>query len=192
MSQIFEQQPRETARAFEAFQVYLGMGADRSLARVGAKLGKNTVTIERWSAKFGWLNRVKAHAEYLAEAEREATAVLVRAKAVDWVRRREVLLESEWEMHGKCLEAARKALDAFLAKPTVYANLADISRMLEVASKLGRLAAGMATDKTEVTGEDGGPLRVEFTQALDRVYGQTVEAEVVSPAALPEVKEAGK
>jgi hypothetical protein len=95
-------------------------------------------------------------------------------------------------MHGKCLEAARKALDAFLAKPTVYANLADISRMLEVASKLGRLAAGMATDKTEVTGEDGGPLRVEFTQALDRVYGQTVEAEVVSPAALPEVKEAGK
>ena len=71
----------------------------------------------------------------------------------------------------------------------VYANLADISRMLEVASKLGRLATGMATDKTEVTGEDGGPIRIELEAALRKVYGGVVDVEATAapqPDALPE------
>jgi hypothetical protein len=188
----FEQQPNESNKAFAAFSLYLGMGDRRSYPAVAAKLGRSEQLIGRWCSKYRWLERVKAYVEHLAAVEREAAESVARLKAVDWAKRREKLLESEWEMHGKCLDAARKALDAFLAKPNVYVNLADISRMLEVASKLGRLASGMATDKTEVTGEDGGPLRVEFMAALDRVYGATMEAEVVSPAALPEATEGGK
>jgi len=42
---------------------------------------------------------------------------------------------------------------------------------VEVASKMGRLASGMATDKTEVTGDDGGAIKVEFALALKKVYG---------------------
>jgi hypothetical protein len=76
-----------------------------------------------------------------------------------------------------------------MSREKVYANLADIARMLEVASKLGRLASGLATDKTEITGEDGGPIRLELEAALKKVYGAVVDvaAEPLQEAnALPE------
>jgi hypothetical protein len=82
-------------------------------------------------------------------------------------------------MHEKCIAAAKRALAAFLEKDKVYANLADISRVLEVASKLGRLASGMPTDRTELTGEDGGPIRVELSAALEKIYGEVVDVEAV-------------
>ncbi len=89
-------------------------------------------------------------------------------------------------MHEKCIAAARRALDAFLEKEKVYANLADIARILEVASKLGRLASGLATEKSEVTGEDGGPIRIEFEAALKKIYG--VQTTVVDVEAVEQPK----
>ena len=185
MAQLFEQQPKESAKAFEAFSVYLNLGPGRSLAAVAQKLAKSKQLLKRWSAKFDWPGRVQAQAAYLATVEREATEALARGKAAEWVKRQQSLRETEWEMHEKCIGAARKALVAFMAREKVYANLGDISRMLEVASRLGRLASGLATDKTEVTGEDGGAIRVKFEAALKKVYGRRGEVvdteEVRSP-----------
>ena len=189
MGQLFEQQPKESARAFEAFSVYLNLGPGRSLAAVGQKLGKSKGLVERWSAKFDWPGRVLAQGAYLAAVEREATEALVRGKSAEWLKRQRTLRETEWEMHEKCIGAAKKAFDAFMSREKVYANLADISRMLEIASKLGRLASGLATDKTEVTGEDGGAIRVEFEAALKKVYGR--KAAVVDVEAVPAPKQIG-
>jgi len=55
----------------------------------------------------------------------------------------------------------REALKRFYEKGK-GATLGDIARILELASRLGRLASGLATDKTEITGEGGGPVLVEF------------------------------
>ena len=46
----------------------------------------------------------------------------------------------------------------------------------------------MATDKTEITGEDGGPIRVELSAALSKIYGDVVDVDVtpVPPSQLPE------
>jgi hypothetical protein len=44
----------------------------------------------------------------------------------------------------------------------------------------------MATDKTEVTGEDGGPIRVEVSAALDKIYGKPLPGEIVETVAVPE------
>jgi len=133
---------------------------------------------------------VGAHAAHFAGVEREAAEALARGKSVAWLTRQQEVRESEWAMHEKCIEAARRGLKAFMEREKVYANLADISRILEVASKLGRLASGMATDRTELTGEDGGPLRVELSAALAKVYGESaaspaivdVDAKPVKPA----------
>lgn len=171
MANVFEQLPKESAKAFEAFSVYLNMGPERSLGAVGQKLGKSRGLLERWSAKFDWAGRVQAQAAYLAVVEREATEAVARGRSAVWVKRQQEIREREWEMHEKCIAAAKRGLAAFMEREKVYANLADISRMLEVASKLGRLATGMATDKTEVTGEDGGAIRVELEAALKKVYG---------------------
>ena len=40
---------------------------------------------------------------------------------------------------------------------------------------MGRLATGMATDRTEVTGQEGGPLQVELMPALRKVFGEIVD-----------------
>lgn len=178
MPRAFEQQENESDKAFAAFALYLGMGAQRSTYEVAAKLAKSEQLVRRWSARWRWTDRVAAHAAHLAVVEREASEALARGKAAEWLTRQQEVREREWEMHEKCIEAARRGLKAFMEREKVYANLADISRMLEVASKLGRLASGMATDKTEVTGEDGGPIRVELSAALNRVYGEVQNAEM--------------
>ena len=182
----FEQRAKESDKAFAAFSLYLSLGAERSTREVGKRLRKSEGLIERWSSRWQWVERVASHASHLAVVEREATEALARGKSAEWLTRQQTLRESEWEMHEKCIEAARKALEKFMEKDKVFATLADIARMLEVASKLGRLASGMATDKTEITGEDGGPIRVEITAALDKIYGKVVDAEVLDPRALPE------
>jgi hypothetical protein len=186
----FEQQPKESGKAFAAFAMYLSMGSERSLAQVGQQLGKSVGLIERWSKRFDWGGRVQAHGAHFAAVEREATEAVARGKANEWLKRQQELREREWMMHEKCIAAAERGLKAFMEREKVYANLSDIARMLEVASKLGRLAAGMATDKTEITGEDGGPIRIELVAALNKIYGDVVEVEMapVPPAQLVEGK----
>jgi 2-polyprenyl-3-methyl-5-hydroxy-6-metoxy-1,4-benzoquinol methylase len=144
--------------------------------------------MEHWAAKFDWTARVAAHTAYLAVVEREAQEAVVRGRSAEWGKRQQQLRETEWQMHEKCIAAAKKAFAKFMERENIYANLADIARILEVASKLGRLASGMATDKTEVTGEDGGPIMLEIEVALRKVYGQVVDVEAtpVQPARLPE------
>jgi len=193
MSLPFEQQPKESAKAFGAFSVYLGMGPERSLKAVGQRLGKSVGLLERWSKKYDWAGRVQTHAAHMAAVEREATEALARTKGAEWLKRQQQLRDKEWEMHEKCIDAARRGLKAFMEREKIYANLADISRILEVASKLGRLASGMPTDRTELTGEDGGPLRVEISAALNKVYGEVVDVgvESTSPQPSPQSGEGG-
>ena len=57
------------------------------------------------------------------------------------------------------------------------ATLGDVARLLDLASKLGRLSTGLATDKTELTGPDNGPIRVEFEEMLKKVYGEVIDVE---------------
>ena len=186
----FEQQPKESHKAFAAFSLYLSLGPQRSLAAVGQKLGKSKVVIERWSAKFGWLSRVQAHAAHMAIVEREATEALARASAVEWGKRQQDVRQEEWEIHAECIRAGKEGLKRFYEKDK-GATLGDIARILELASTLGRLASGLATNKTEITGEGGGPVRIEFEMALKKIYGAAAGGSVVDveatavPPALP-------
>ena len=186
MALEFEKQDRESGKAFAAFAVYLSMGSERSLAQVGQRLGKSKALLERWSKRYDWGGRVQAHGAHFAMIEREATEAVARGKAAEWLTRQEKIRDREWSMHEKCLAAAERALASFMEREKVYANLSDIARILEVASKLGRLAAGMATDRTEVTGEDGGQIRVELSAALSKIYGDVVDVECTSPRPSPQ------
>jgi hypothetical protein len=133
----------------------------------------------------------------LATVEREATEVIARAKSAEWLKRQEEVRDREWALHKRAVAAAEKAIDAFLSREKVYANLSDISRVLEVISKLGRLSTGLATDRTEMTVEGDVTVRVELEAALKKVYGpqagggHVVDAEVVTDA-LPEPRANGK
>ena len=137
MPMMFEQQERESNKAFAAFKIYLELGPERSLSAVAEKLGKSKTLIERWSGKFDWPARVQAYAAHLALVEREAVEAAARGKAAVWEKREQELRETEWAMHERAIAAAKRGLDAYMDREKVYANLADIARMLEIASKLG-------------------------------------------------------
>ena len=184
----FEKQPRESAKAFAAFSLYLSQGAERSTREVGKQLGKSEGLIERWAAKFDWRSRVAAHGAHLAIVEREAIEAAARGKAAEWSSREQKLRETEWRLHERAIAAAEKALDAFMDKEKVYANLADIARMLEIASKLGRLATGLGTDGEGRNGDDLPTMRVEVTVALEKIYGEPLPGEVAAPPAIIDVE----
>ena len=185
----FEQQPREGNKAFAAFSLYLSLGPARSTAAVARQLARSDQLIRRWSAKFGWTARIQAYAGHLAVVEREAIEAVARSKAAEWETREQKLRETEWEYHERAIAAAKRALDAFMAREKVYANLADIARMLEIASKLGRLATGLGTDGERRKGDDLPAVRVEVTVALEKIYGEPLPGEVVEVEAVPVIPE---
>ena len=53
----WERQPKESAQAFEAFDLYCKMGAGRSLRKVEQKLNKSHTLIARWSSNWNWQKR---------------------------------------------------------------------------------------------------------------------------------------
>ena len=185
----FEQQPKESAKAFAAFSLYLNLGPQRSLAEVARKLNKSEGLIARWSSKFDWPARVGAYAAHLAVVEREAIEATVRGRAAIWESREQALKETEWAMHERAIAAAKRGLDDYMKREKVYANLADIARMLEIASKLGRLATGLGTDGERRKGDELPAMRVEVTVALEKIYGAEVpppnEARVIDVEAKP-------
>jgi hypothetical protein len=187
MAQLFEQQPGESAKAFAGFSDYLSMGAERSLEAVRVKCGKNSRLIQRWSSRWKWAERVQAYAERLALVEREAAEALAREKGAEWLKRQQAIREEGWTVSDECVRGAREALKRFYEKGK-GATLGDIARMYAEGIRLGRLSAGLATDATEMTGQDGGPIRLELEAALKKVYGDIVDVEA---AAAPHSKGEG-
>jgi hypothetical protein len=163
--------PRESEKAFAAFREYVALGPGRSLVLLAGKMRKCTKMLERWSVKYGWQARVAEHTAALVQLEEKATAALVMAKAVDWAKRQEEHREVEWAVRCELVELAREAIGRWKKRPDWCGSLAGIARLLELASKLGRLASGMATDKTEVSAEVQAKLDVDWEIALKKVYG---------------------
>lgn len=136
----WERQDGETARAWEAFCIYRDMGPDRSLRKVVQELNKNLTTIAEWSSKYDWVKRVAAW-----DAEQDRIARQEQTKAIKAMRNRHA---------GMAKAMIVKAGRALQRIPDEEIKASDISRMIEVASKLERISRG---DVGEVIEErDGG------------------------------------
>jgi len=185
MAMAFEQQPGESDRAFAAFGVYLSLGPQRGLREVARKLDKSLTVVGQWSSKFDWPGRVAAHGAHLAIVEREAAEAVVRAKGVDWAERYAELRESEWKARAELVDLAWEVIRRWRSKPERVGSLEGLARLLDLMSTLGRRACEVATERKEVTGADGGPIRIEIEAALDKIYGKPLPGEVVDVQAEP-------
>ena len=71
----------ESAEQIEAFELYYSLGSERSLQLVADKLGRNKRTVQSWSSKYNWGNRVTqrslevAKQAGLEELHRETLAI---------------------------------------------------------------------------------------------------------------------
>lgn len=137
----WERQEGETPRAYEAFCAYRDMGPNRSINKTAQQLTKNRTTIAEWSTKYEWVKRVAAW-----DAEQDRIARQEQAEEIRKMRRRHSDVATA--MIVKAARALNRMKEEDI-KPS------DISRFIEVASKLERLSRG---DTSEVIEErDGGP-----------------------------------
>ena len=174
----FDRLPRESVKAFAAFRAYLDLGPERSLAAVATKLGKSKVMMEKWSRKYDWMGRVAVHAGYVAQVEREAIECLAREKAIEWFKVHEEQRIAEWSARGRLLKLAERMITRWEGNERKCGTLEGIARLLELASKLGRLASGMEGDGAGMTKERAG-VHVEVNLALNKIYGEPLPGEII-------------
>jgi len=183
MPMKFEQQERESNRAFAAFRTYLELGPERSLATVAERVGKSKTMVERWSRRFDWPARVEAHAAHLAEAERKAIEGLALEKAVEWHKVHEAVKVAEWQRHKKLIALADEMIARWEKNKAKCGTLEGIARLLELATKLGRLAAGMPTEVKEVNTTVKATIDMEWEIAIRKAYGvaESPKSEIRNP-----------
>ena len=194
MPMVFERQERESDKAFSAFRTYLDLGPERSLVAVGQKLGKGVTVIERWSRKFDWPARVQAHAAHLAMVELKAAEAVATRNGVDWARRQQDHREEEWQARTELLSLAHEAIQRWKKNEHRCGTLEGIARLLDLASKLGRVSSGLSLEPLEKTGEEDAAFMIQIEVALEKIYGPekpatpvpVVEVEPLNaPAVLP-------
>jgi hypothetical protein len=168
---VFDQQPREGSKAYEAFRTYLEMGPERSLVKTAKDLGKTIRLIESWSRKWGWQARVQAHGAHLAEIERKAAEALATRNGVDWAKRQEEHREDEWQTRGELIALAREAIDRWKKTPARCGTLEGIARLLDLASKLGRVSSGLALEPEDKPKEEDAAFMIQIDVALEKIYG---------------------
>jgi hypothetical protein len=201
MEEIWQRRDKEPNLWFRRFEAFRRMGPRRSYLaaynKERAALGKEkTSSLPRvWldtAHEWNWVERAQAWDEYKSRQDEAA-----------WEKRYRELRRQEWEAHAKLLEKAQQMLVFPLAKttreeqdgkqtvtilPTKW-GMADAAKLMEAASKLGRLATGNPTesvamdlDLTEMAKQAG--LAPETLQALYEKIKAEV-ARVASQAAPP-------
>lgn len=198
---IWLRQPKETAKAFEAFAIYKELGASRSIEAAGKRLGKSNALLENWSSQHLWVSRARAWDEHLGELEARARIEAEQRRAT---RRAEAQIRREdreealadalterAEMMLKFPLSSAKTSSEQVVDPvtgqvvenkTTVINPAkwqfrDAALIADTASKLGRRALGMDEERTAHTlsGPGGGPVQVETQPAAFDLERLTTE-----------------
>lgn len=183
MGMMFERQARESAKAFAAFSAYLEMGPERSLAKVARKLTKSGQLIKRWSSRYDWPARVKAHGAHLAEVGRKAAEEVARVDGVEQARTEARVKDEAWQEAEGLIEMAREFKRRWRSNDEKLPGFETVVRALEMAFRLKAFAVGIPLEvkqvNTTLSGADGGPLRIEIEAALDKAYGKPIPGEIV-------------
>lgn len=137
--ELWERQPEETARAFEAFCVYRNLGANRSIRKTAQELNKNCTTIAEWSSKYDWVKRVAA---WDAEQDRIARNEMLADMAATRKRQR----KNAQRMQERGMEFLENVV---AGEPA----LRDIVQLLKAGMEQERIAIG---DVGEVIEERSG------------------------------------
>lgn len=192
MSAPWEQLGSESPEAYAAFVWYRDLGASRSLAKayachVAAPGGPSKAPIrpqrglavpgtwKRWSRQHDWVSRAQAYDEHLDRLSRRGTEATIVDMASDWARRREELREQEYLLGKRMLALAADALGR-IEKSSAEQNappalkIHELERLAVAASKLQRLAVGLATER----GQDERPVEELSDEELEAVVASGV------------------
>lgn len=153
----WEQQPGESAKAFEAFAIYRDMGVERSVRKVTQRLNKSLTLIGKWSSRYNWPERARA---YDRDLDRQAHAQAVRD--VRSMTNRHIRIAMQ--LQAKALEALEQLNVATLSPKMQLAFLAKATEI----ERMNRLsAAGMDDSGQQRDGAEGIEVVIEGEDDVD-------------------------
>lgn len=166
---LFHPYPGETPRAYSAFMAFFELGHHRSLTSVAQALAENPATVKNWSCKYHWSERIQSFNAGLLQQQAELEAASRREQAADWVRRNSEFRAQQWALAQKLQNAALCYLDVFGDQEVQKMTLAQVSRAIQVSSKLAldALNAAAITEASAPSTTD-----CEMMAALERAYGR--------------------
>jgi hypothetical protein len=146
------------------------------LVLTAERLGKSVWQMEKWSKAHNWVERIRMQEEHLAEVATARAEELAKATAETWAAREEQHREEEWKLREEVLGLARRAIERWNEQERRCGTLEGIGRLIELASRLGRLSTGMPTDRTERRTENTNvSLEMAISAAVAKVYGGDVD-----------------
>lgn len=144
--ELFEQQPKETSVAYEAFTVYKDLGPNRSIEKAARHIGKSNVLLQTWSIKWSWRVRILAWDRLLAKEARKEDI-----KAARDMRKRHIAISMGMQRLAS-LELTRLLEDAEAKSQTSRLTSAEVTRLFEAATKIERLNRDLPGDISEQRG----------------------------------------
>ena len=147
----------ESGVAFEAFTVYVGMGASRSLLRVAQELSKSLALMKRWSGNWAWGERTAAYDDHLARQAFDAE----EAAASEVVRRHGQAARTLTNISFNAIRHMFREITPEDGDPYWETDLSDreLVRVMELALLYERKSAGIP-DKVEGTMQHGGAIGI--------------------------------
>jgi hypothetical protein len=175
----YDRQPNETDKSWAAFCTYRDMGGERSLEKLGQKIGKRSGRfLQQWCSKYKWVERCRPFDN--EELQRES--VLLQEKRLE---RRLKLEQDAWDRRDKLIKKGDTLIAMPIAKPitgedgtTIYMptdkwRVSDAVAFYKYADELGIFATG--GEKPNMTEIDAvkvlaqaGLLPAEILEAAER------------------------
>lgn len=162
----WDKQTGESAEAFEAFNLYCDMGVARRQTKVSKKLGKSTDLINRWCAKWHWVQRASDWDTAAAARAREGELSAIekmRAKHIEMAVDLHTLGHRQLAKWFKLIDDANTADGVIPFKPS------ELVRLIEAGIKLERLSRGEADtiSKNIHTGNDDKAIELALLSSLN-------------------------
>ena len=143
--QPWERQKGESAQAFEAFSLYLEMGADRSIRAVAQECTKSVSLIRRWSSTYHWVERCRAWDNHIQHEAKKAAITEVRN-----MTKRHVTMAQQIQ---NAAMLALKELGSDMVNPKNFAAIVKLATELERQNLEAQVTA--ASEEISSTQDDG-------------------------------------
>jgi hypothetical protein len=111
---LYDRETDESAKAFEAWTVYRDLGAERSLQKASEMYyghGANVGQFERWSRRYGWVERARAFDVEREMVRRSAIEDHLKTQAGDYAAREARIEERILEIREQAAEQSLKMLE---------------------------------------------------------------------------------
>lgn len=151
----WDRQPREGSKAYEHFQIYLDMGADRTLQKVADTVSKSEQYIRRLSTQYGWRERARSWDSMPRRAMAEAyedMAARIAEQHESVATKLMTRLERNLDLMPEGSDPSIKWSTAHGAARQGHAFAADLSKPKDTARE--EISKQIAALITKLAGED--------------------------------------